>query len=81
MQIHGLICWWPTELVTVDSIGVKFEASIGDLKGSCWCEIAGNQMRQLVGSRPYLGNAMHAVRTQCEVLDVGKYSDPTFGPF
>ena len=27
------------------------------------------------------GNAMHAVRTQCEVLDVGQYSDPTFGPF
>ena len=28
-----------------------------------------------------LGNAMHAVRTQCEVLDVGKYSNPSFGPF
>ena len=28
-----------------------------------------------------IGNAMHAVRTQCEVLDVGQYSDPTFGPF
>ena len=27
------------------------------------------------------GNAMHAVRTQCEVLDVGKYSNPSFGPF
>ena len=27
-----------------------------------------------------LGNAMHAVRTQCEVLDVGKYSNPSFGP-
>ena len=27
------------------------------------------------------GNAVQAVRTQCEVLDVGKYSDPTFGPF
>ena len=24
---------------------------------------------------------MHAVRTQCEVLDVGKYSNPSFGPF
>ena len=24
---------------------------------------------------------MHAVRTQCKVLDVGKYSNPTFGPF
>ena len=24
---------------------------------------------------------MHAVRTRCEVLDIGKYSDPTFGPF
>ena len=23
---------------------------------------------------------MHAVRTQCEVLDVGKYSNPSFGP-
>ena len=23
----------------------------------------------------------HAVRTQCEVLDVGKYSNPSFGPF
>ena len=23
----------------------------------------------------------HAVRTQCEVLNVGQYSDPTFGPF
>ena len=29
----------------------------------------------------YYGNAMHAVRTQCEVLDVGKYSNPSFGPF
>ena len=28
-----------------------------------------------------IGNAMHAVRTQCEVLDVGKHSNPTFGPF
>ena len=28
-----------------------------------------------------LGNAMHAVRTQCEVLDVGKYLNPSFGPF
>ena len=27
-----------------------------------------------------MGNAMHAVRTQCEVLDVGKYSNPSFGP-
>ena len=24
---------------------------------------------------------MHAVRTQCEVLDVDKYSNPSFGPF
>ena len=24
---------------------------------------------------------VHAVRTQCEVLDVGKYSNPSFGPF
>ena len=23
----------------------------------------------------------HAARTQCEVLDVGKYSNPSFGPF
>ena len=29
----------------------------------------------------YMGNAVHAVHTQCEFLDVGKYSDPTFGPF
>ena len=27
------------------------------------------------------GNAMHAVRTQCKVLDVGQYSNPSFGPF
>ena len=27
------------------------------------------------------GNAMHAVRTQCKVSDVGKYSNPSFGPF
>ena len=27
------------------------------------------------------GHAMHAVRTQCEVLNVGQYSNPTFGPF
>ena len=26
------------------------------------------------------GNAMHAVRTQCKVLYVGKYSNPSFGP-
>ena len=24
---------------------------------------------------------MHAMRTQCKVLDVGKYSNPSFGPF
>ena len=30
---------------------------------------------------PCIGNAMHAVRTQCEVLDVDKYSNPSFGPF
>ena len=24
------------------------------------------------------GNAVHAVRTQCEVLDVGKYSHPSY---
>ena len=23
----------------------------------------------------------HAVRTQCKVLDVGQYSNPSFGPF
>ena len=23
----------------------------------------------------------HTVRTQCEVLNAGQYSDPTFGPF
>ena len=23
---------------------------------------------------------MHAVRTQCEILDVDKYSNPSFGP-
>ena len=28
-----------------------------------------------------IGNAMHAVRRQCEVLNVSQYSDPTFGPF
>ena len=27
------------------------------------------------------GNAVHTVRTQCEVLDVGKYLNPSFGPF
>ena len=27
------------------------------------------------------GNAVHAVRTQCKVLDLGKYSNPSFGPF
>ena len=26
------------------------------------------------------GNAVHAVRTQCKVLYVGKYSNPSFGP-
>ena len=31
--------------------------------------------------RTILGNAVHAVRTQCEVLDVGKYSNPSFGSF
>ena len=31
--------------------------------------------------RDIIGNAMHAVRTQCEVLDVSKYSNPSFGPF
>ena len=31
-------------------------------------------------SRHNQGNAMHTVRTQCEVLDVGKYSNPSFGP-
>ena len=29
----------------------------------------------------HMGNVMHAVRTQCKVLDVGKYSNPSFGPF
>ena len=24
------------------------------------------------------GNAMHALRTQCELLDVGKYSHPSY---
>ena len=26
-------------------------------------------------------HSAHAVRTQCKVLDVGKYSNPSFGPF
>ena len=29
----------------------------------------------------HFGNAMHAVRTQCKVLDVGKYSNPVLAPF
>ena len=33
------------------------------------------------GDQAPKGNAMHAVCTQCEVLDVGKYSNPSFGPF
>ena len=38
--------------------------------------------KEISGCKTYLnGNAVHAVHTQCEVLDVGKYSDPTFGPF
>ena len=28
----------------------------------------------------HIGNAVHPVRTQCKVLYVGKYSDPSFGP-
>ena len=34
-----------------------------------------------ITSQKLLGNAMHTVRTQCKVLDVGKYSNPSFGPF
>ena len=37
--------------------------------------------RLVAGGVRRLGNAMHAVRTQCEVLDVDKYSNPSFGPF
>ena len=33
------------------------------------------------GCEKKYGNAMHAVRTQCKVLDVGQYSNPSFGPF
>ena len=33
-----------------------------------------------VAMRP-LGNAMHAVPTQCKVLYVGNYLNPSFGPF
>ena len=28
--------------------------------------------------KSYIGNGVHAVRTQCEVLDVGKYSHPSY---
>ena len=31
--------------------------------------------------RIHIGNAMHAVRTRCEILDVGKYANLSFGPF
>ena len=34
-----------------------------------------------VGLAPDMGNAMHAVPTQCKVLYVGNYLNPSFGPF
>ena len=37
--------------------------------------------RMLTQGSSFYGNAMHAVRTQCKVLDVGQYSNPSFGPF
>ena len=33
------------------------------------------------GSAWVWGNAMHTVRTQCKVLYVGNYPNPSFGPF
>ena len=41
---------------------------------SCWRSL------DVVLDLCIIGNAMHAVRMQCEVLNVGQYSDPTFGP-
>ena len=32
-------------------------------------------------SHPYRGNALPAVCPQCKVWYVGKYSNPSFGPF
>ena len=31
--------------------------------------------------RTQCARSAHPVHTQCEVLDVGKYSNPSFGPF
>ena len=33
-----------------------------------------------VSSTQKLGNAVHAVPTQCKLSYVGKYSNPSFGP-
>ena len=45
------------------------------------CQTVSTSGHLYAQSSYHLGNAVHTVRTQCEVLDVGKYSDPTFVPF
>ena len=37
-------------------------------------------MHELPVIQKHFSNAMRAVRTQCEVLDVDKYSNPSCGP-
>ena len=54
-----------------------FSVVLGVHKFFCW----GYLSDQGEGNVHHLGNAVHAVHTQCEVLDAGKYSDPTSGPF
>ena len=52
----------------------------GRVSAEAFCSHKMTEARHII-STGIIGNAMHAVRTQCEVLDVGKYSSPRFGPF
>ena len=54
---------------------MQFKRTFGGTSNQCSKK---NQQPHLEPSKKNSGNAMHAVRTQCEVLDVGKYSHPSY---
>ena len=60
--------------------GWRLSAAPSPLGAYCYTCVPCYRRRKLTPT-PHLGNAMHAVRTQYEVLDVGKYSNPSFGSF
>ena len=84
--VHGPVWHWLPCAALAENQRVALESS----GNSCFkapCVKATESLSRLPTLKPeptsgtqseIFGNAVHAVRTQCEVLDIGEYSHPSY---